>query len=48
MKAVKAINEKQRNDALYVRKKVFVEEQNVPIEIETDEYEAFAEHVVLL
>ncbi|MEK5269398.1 GNAT family N-acetyltransferase [Aeribacillus sp. FSL K6-8394] len=47
MKAVKAINEKQRNDAFYVRKKVFVEEQNVPIEIELDEYEEFAEHVVL-
>lgn len=47
MKAVKATNEKQRNDAFYVRKKVFVEEQNVPIEIELDEYEDFAEHVVL-
>lgn len=37
----------QRKDAYDVRKKVFVEEQNVPIEIEIDEYEDEATHFVL-
>lgn len=40
-------NEQELQDAFYVRKQVFVEEQQVPIEEEIDQYEDEAVHVVL-
>lgn len=40
-------NEKELNDAYTVRKVVFVQEQNVPIEEEIDPYEDEATHFVL-
>lgn len=39
MEAVIAKNEEQMKDAFYVRKEVFVKEQNVPAEEEIDELE---------
>ncbi|MBM7702524.1 GNAT family N-acetyltransferase [Metabacillus iocasae] len=42
-----ADNEKQRNDAYAVRKQVFVDEQNVPIEEEIDQHEDEAAHIVV-
>ncbi|WP_110113410.1 GNAT family N-acetyltransferase [Bacillus sp. CGMCC 1.16541] len=42
-----ANNEKKRNDAYAVRKKVFVDEQNVPVEEEIDQYEDEATHIVV-
>ena len=41
------ITEKQLEDAFNVRKIVFVNEQNVPLEEEIDEYENTATHFVL-
>lgn len=38
--------EKERNDAFHVRHTVFVEEQNVPAELEIDEHEDKAIHFV--
>lgn len=40
-------NKKELEDAYKVRKIVFVEEQNVPVELEMDEYEETAAHFVL-
>lgn len=40
-------SEEQFQDALYVRKKVFVEEQNVSEEEEIDQYENDSKHFVL-
>ena len=40
-------NEQELQDAFYVRKQVFVEEQQVPLEEEIDQYEDKAVHVVL-
>ncbi|MFV5900428.1 GNAT family N-acetyltransferase [Staphylococcus gallinarum] len=40
------INEKMMNDALDIRKEVFVEEQGVPIENEIDEFETIATHII--
>lgn len=40
-------NESQLNDAFFVRKQVFVDEQHVPAEEEYDAYESSAQHVVL-
>lgn len=40
-------NESQLNDAFFVRKQVFVDEQRVPAEEEYDAYESSAQHVVL-
>ncbi|MCM3586184.1 GNAT family N-acetyltransferase [Mesobacillus maritimus] len=40
-------NEKELNDAFQVRKKVFVDEQNVPMEEEIDQYEETSTHFVL-
>lgn len=40
-------NEEQLKDAYYVRKKVFVEEQKVPEEVEIDHLESEATHFVL-
>ena len=47
MKAVIVTNNKELEDAFYVRKTVFVEEQNVPMEDEVDEFEQESVHVVL-
>src|SRR5690625_324763 len=38
--------EQERQDAYYVRKTVFVDEQKVPVELEIDEYEDEAIHLV--
>jgi len=38
---------KQMEDAYFIRKKVFIEEQNVPREIEIDEYEDVSTHFVV-
>ncbi|KHD85182.1 GNAT family N-acetyltransferase [Heyndrickxia ginsengihumi] len=40
-------NDKERADAYYVRKTVFVEEQLVPLEEEIDQYEDVSTHFVL-
>ncbi|CAM4094045.1 acetyltransferase [Bacillus manliponensis] len=40
-------NETQLNDAFFVRKQVFVDEQHVSAEEEYDQYEKDAQHVVL-
>lgn len=42
-----AVNTKQLNDAFYVRRSVFVDEQQVPEEEEIDQYENESIHVVL-
>jgi predicted GNAT family N-acyltransferase len=42
-----ASNEQQRQDAFTIRKVVFVDEQNVPIEEEIDEHENESAHFVL-
>ncbi|MBP1915640.1 putative GNAT family N-acyltransferase [Lederbergia galactosidilyticus] len=47
MQAVQATTEQQLNDAFYVRKKVFVEEQKVPLELEIDEFENESAHFIL-
>ena len=38
---------KEYNDALFVRKSVFVKEQQIPLEIEVDQNEEHAVHIVL-
>ncbi len=40
-------DKKQLEDAFFVRKTVFVEEQNVPVEEEIDQYEDASKHFVL-
>ena len=40
-------NKKQLEDAFFIRKTVFVDEQNVPVEEEIDQYEENAKHFVL-
>ncbi|WP_203362017.1 GNAT family N-acetyltransferase [Bacillus sp. REN10] len=47
MKVIIANTPKERNDALEIRKLVFVEEQNVPLELEIDEFEDSSTHFVL-
>ncbi|KAB7705018.1 GNAT family N-acetyltransferase [Bacillus aerolatus] len=47
MKVITVKNEQGRNDAYDIRKKVFVEEQRVPLELEIDEHEDAAVHFVL-
>ncbi|MEK4030871.1 MULTISPECIES: GNAT family N-acetyltransferase [Bacillaceae] len=47
MKVITVKNEQEREHAYDVRKKVFVEEQRVPLDIEIDEYEDSAVHFVL-
>lgn len=42
-----AITENEREDAYLVRRNVFVEEQNVPLEEEIDQFEKDATHFVL-
>lgn len=39
-------SEKEREDAFFIRKIVFVEEQDVPVHLELDEYEDSAVHFV--
>ncbi|HIV75814.1 MAG TPA: GNAT family N-acetyltransferase [Candidatus Pseudogracilibacillus intestinigallinarum] len=39
-------NEQQLQDAYTIRKKVFVEEQNVPLSIELDEHDEHATHFI--
>lgn len=46
MEIFKVNNRQQKDDAYLVRRVVFVEEQQVPIEIELDEYEETAIHFV--
>lgn len=46
MKTIQITNEEQYGQALAIRKTVFVEEQEVPIEIEIDENEHVATHVL--
>lgn len=47
MEVIIAKKEKERNDAFAIRKIVFVEEQNVPLELEMDEFDEEATHFVL-
>ncbi len=47
LKVLKVVTDEQIQDAFNVRTKVFVEEQNVPSELEIDELEAEAAHFVL-
>jgi len=47
MKVVQTGSDEQLRDAYSIRKKVFVEEQHVPIEIEIDEHENSSTHFVL-
>ncbi|MCF6094052.1 GNAT family N-acetyltransferase [Microaerobacter geothermalis] len=42
-----AQNKEDWQDALKVRKKVFIEEQNVPEEIEIDQYEEISTHFIV-
>jgi len=39
-------NQKEFDDAIFIRKKVFIEEQQVPIDIEIDGLDDKAEHVI--
>ena len=41
------LSSKEYQDALYVRKSVFVKEQQIPLEIEVDQNEENAVHLVL-
>ncbi|MBS4193676.1 GNAT family N-acetyltransferase [Lederbergia citri] len=47
MKVVNAKTEAQLQEAFYIRKTVFVEEQKVPYELEIDEFENVSDHFVL-
>nr|WP_044023081.1 GNAT family N-acetyltransferase [Bacillus sp. SG-1] len=47
MKMILAKTDKELQDALHVRKVVFVGEQNVPMEEEIDEFENTSDHFVL-
>ena len=40
-------NDKEKNDALNIRKEVFVKEQGVALEAEIDKFEDIAKHVIL-
>lgn len=44
--SVKKITSEDKSDAICVRRRVFVEEQRVPMELEIDEYEDEATHFV--
>ncbi|GEN52864.1 GNAT family N-acetyltransferase [Halobacillus faecis] len=46
MDIIKVKNKQQRDDAFYVRRVVFVDEQQVPLEIEIDEFDDTAIHFV--
>ncbi|WP_416825589.1 GNAT family N-acetyltransferase [Ectobacillus polymachus] len=47
MKAKYVTTELERNDAFFIRKTVFVEEQGIPIQDEFDQYEDVANHIVI-
>ncbi|GIN74121.1 N-acetyltransferase [Bacillus sp. J14TS2] len=47
MQTIQTTTEHQLNDAFYIRKKVFVEEQKVPLDLEIDEFENESTHFVL-
>ncbi|MBM7717336.1 GNAT family N-acetyltransferase [Siminovitchia sp. FSL H7-0308] len=47
MEVIRATTEDQLQDAYAIRKKVFVEEQHVPLEIEIDDHENDSSHFVL-
>lgn len=47
MEVIIAKTEKEKADAFSIRKTVFVEEQNVPLELEMDELDEVATHFVL-
>lgn len=47
MKCKIATTDKEKQDALSVRRKVFIDEQNVPEEIEMDEFENDSTHFIL-
>lgn len=47
MEVVIAKTDKQKEDAFYIRRKVFIEEQNVPPDEEIDEFENESTHFVL-
>lgn len=42
-----AHSEKEREDAFFVRRKVFVEEQGVPLSLELDELDKTADHFIV-
>lgn len=46
MEVIKVENRQQKDDAYHIRRVVFVEEQQVPIELELDEYDETAIHFV--
>ncbi|KGP74330.1 GNAT family N-acetyltransferase [Pontibacillus yanchengensis] len=46
MNIQQATTEQQKKDAFFVRQKVFVEEQHVPIEQELDQFDEYATHFV--
>ncbi|WP_243292917.1 GNAT family N-acetyltransferase [Bacillus sp. FJAT-47783] len=47
LKAIIVTKQNELEDAFNVRKKVFVHEQNVPLELEIDDFEEEATHVVV-
>lgn len=47
LKVIQVVSDEQIQDAFNVRTKVFVDEQNVPFELEIDEFEAESAHFVL-
>lgn len=47
MRVIKVLTDEQLEDAFHVRTTVFVEEQNVPSELEIDDLESEAAHFVL-
>jgi len=47
VEAKRVSNQKQLDDAFQIRKAVFVEEQGVPEEIEYDEHDAHAKHILV-
>ncbi|MBQ0140350.1 MAG: GNAT family N-acetyltransferase [Kurthia sp.] len=40
-------NQQQLEDALFVRREVFVKEQGIPLPLEQDQYDAEAQHIVV-
>ncbi|HJV47627.1 MAG TPA: GNAT family N-acetyltransferase [Bacillota bacterium] len=47
MEAKRVITQKQLDDAFFIRKAVFVEEQGVSLADEFDEHDVFAEHLLV-
>ncbi|WP_062239375.1 GNAT family N-acetyltransferase [Fictibacillus sp. FJAT-27399] len=48
MEAKHVKTDEEREDAIKIRKKVFVEEQGVPLEDEFDQHEDAAEHILVM